>query len=59
MTVEKETAEIKRLEDLPTENMTEREKLLHEQAIRDAYWRRRMAQRTPEEVERGVVAPGG
>jgi hypothetical protein len=30
-------------------------KLIEEQ---DASWRRRMASRTPEEVARGVIAPG-
>lgn len=52
-----ETAEIKRLESLSTVDMTEQERIWHRTAISDAYWRRRMAQRTDDEVARNVCAP--
>jgi hypothetical protein len=54
---DKETAEIARLNALPTKNMTEQERIWHETAIRDAYWRRRMATRTEEEVKKNICAP--
>lgn len=56
-TVAEETAEIARLEAMSTAAMSEQERMLHETAISDAYWRRRMARRTPDEVKKGVIAP--
>jgi hypothetical protein len=52
-----ETAEILRLESLSEKDMTDQEKIWHVQKIKDAYWRRRMAMRTPEEVAQNVCAP--
>lgn len=54
--IDAETNLIKRLEEKSVEGMPEHEKNLHLTAIKDAYWRRRMLQRTPEEIERGVAA---
>ena len=54
---DRETAEIKRLESMSERDMTEQELVWHITAIRDAYWRRRMAQRTDDEVARNVCAP--
>jgi len=56
--IDRETVLIKELEAKPTEGMTKDELFFHRQAIQDAYWRRRMAQRTDDEVKRGVCAPG-
>ena len=53
-----ETAELARLEAMDTSQMSPRARLWHQTAIRDVYWRRRMATRTPDEVARGVIAPG-
>ena len=55
--IELETAEIRRLESMSEQGMTEEELLLHITALKDAYWRRRMASRTEEEVKKGVCAP--
>jgi hypothetical protein len=54
---DRETAEIKRLEAIPTIGMNRQEYLIHYTKIKDAYWRRRMAMRTDDEIKRGVVAP--
>jgi hypothetical protein len=51
---DKETVLIKQLESTKTDTMSEREKMLHRVAFSDAYWRRRMSQRTPEEVAAGI-----
>ena len=56
--VRAETAELERLQAMDTSAWSEGLRLWHSTAIRDTYWRRRMATRTPEEVARGVVAPG-
>lgn len=53
-----ETELIKKLEQTSEVGMTEDERFFHRQEIRDAYWRRRMARRTDDEVKRGVCAPG-
>ena len=55
--IELETAEIKRLESVSMKEMSEKERMLHLVKIKDAYWRRRMASRTEEEVKRNVCAP--
>jgi hypothetical protein len=49
---ETETVEIKRLEAISEVDMTPLEKAIHVQKIKDAYWRRRMAMRTEDEVRR-------
>ena len=56
--IEKETAEIARLEAIDMKTMTPQEAIWHRTAILDAYWRRRMASRTDAEIARGVIAPG-
>ena len=56
--IDRETAEIARLEALSTDGMTRSEMAIHYTQIGDAYWRRRMAMRTPEEVAANVCAPG-
>lgn len=55
--VERETAEIKRLESVDEKSMTPAERIQHVQAIKDAYWRRRMATRTDDEIKKNVSAP--
>jgi hypothetical protein len=40
---EKETENIKRLENIDTKDMTPYEYTIHVQKIKDAYWRRRRA----------------
>ncbi|MFI5222632.1 MAG: hypothetical protein ACHQX3_00055 [Nitrospirales bacterium] len=55
--IDLETATIQRLEAMPTDLMTAQELIWHHQEIRDAYWRRRMASRTDDQVKRGVIAP--
>ncbi len=52
-----ETAEVARLESMDRTDMSSQVRLWHSTAIRDAYWRRRMASRTEEQVKAGVVAP--
>jgi hypothetical protein len=42
-TSEEETEEIKRLEAIPTKDMSELERIQHFTQIKDAYWRRRRA----------------
>jgi len=55
---DKETAEIKRLEAVSEDGMTQTELAIHRTEIKDAYWRRRMATRTEDEIKRNVCAPG-
>jgi len=57
MNLDSYTKIILMLEALDESAMTEVERIQHHQAIKDAYWRRRMASRTPEEIAKGVVAP--
>ena len=53
----RETALIVSLEAKSEADMTPLQKIQHLQAIKDAYWRRRMATRTKEEVANRTCAP--
>ena len=56
-----ETAELQRLEAMDRSEMPEYVQIWHRTAIRDVYWRRRMARmatRTPDQIAKNVCAPG-
>jgi hypothetical protein len=55
--IDAETRLIDELEAVDRSQMSEHESLLHSVKIKDAYWRRRMASRTDEQIARGVIAP--